>query len=156
MDAMAFQVRIETPHDVTFADPPKLCLVGPYSAPDDAGLEDRCWGEPDASVLLAPEMPKNQQGQPILNANTPIDLAATLSRGTVRCDYPAGKWVLELKGRPVIDGAATEALWAPEVDFDVPLGPPEPLPYLKTDQTRYCGLATLVYRDQGEPETLAP
>lgn len=156
VDGMNLQLRIEAAHTVAFAAPPTLCLVGPYSAPDDAGLQDRCWGEPDVTSMLQQQLAKNDAGQPLLDAGQPIDLMVKLSRGQVRCDYPAGKWVLELKGQPMVRGVAAEPQWAPEAELDVPLPAPDPLPYLKTDQTRYCGLATAVYLDQGEPEILTP
>lgn len=128
----------------------QLCLVGPDSAPDDAGLEDGCWGEPDISTVAATLWHRNAADQPMIQATQPIEFSVQLERGTERCDYPPGEWTLELKGRPIVDGSPAEPMWAPDGTFEIPIGPAEPLPYLKTSFTRYCGLATL---EDGEPET---
>ena len=149
LDRINLRLRFETAADVVFAEDPRLCLVGPDSAPDDAGLEDRCWGEPDLTALVAGLWPRSVADQPMINAGQPLELSVQLERGTKRCDYPPGEWTLELKARPIVYGSPVEAMWAPDGVFEVPIGSAEPLLYLN-DNTRYCGLASL--RD-GEPET---
>lgn len=155
VEQMRLEVRIESAIDVVFAEDPRLCLVGPDSAPDDAGLEDRCWGEPDLTALVAGLWPRSAANQPMINAGQPLELSVQLERGTKRCDYPPGEWTLELKARPIVYGSPVEAMWAPDGVFQVPIGSAEPLLYLN-DNTRYCGLATRVYQEQGEPQTVAP
>ena len=87
-------------------------------------------------------------------ADAPLPVSATLQRGQVRCDYPPGKWVLEIKADPLVDGTAMGARYLPEAGFEVPFATPGPLTLLK--QTRYCGLANVVYREQGEPPVANP
>jgi hypothetical protein len=151
IDRLELRVRIEAAGDVVFAEDPQLCLVGPDSAPDDAGLENGCWGEPDLSSVATGQWQRTAQGQPIIRAAQPIEFSVQLERGTDRCDYPPGDWTLELKGRPITFGSPAEPIWAPDGEFDIPIGPDQPLPYLTPSITRYCGLATL---DGGEPEIL--
>lgn len=151
IDRLELRVRIEAAGDVVFAQDPQLCLVGPNSAPDDAGLEDGCWGEPDLSSVAADQWQRTAQGEPVIRAAQPIEFSLWLERGAERCDYPPGAWTLELMGRPVALGSPAEQMWAPHGELDVPIGPAQPLPYLKPSVTRYCGLATL---DDGEPEIL--
>jgi hypothetical protein len=155
---LQISVRIRSPIDITFAEAPTLCLVGPDSAPDDAGLTDPCWGSPDLSAALAQDMPKSSDGRPMLRAGQALEVSAALERGDVRCDYPPGRWTLGLSGRPLVNGqAAARSLEARPAAFFVSIPADEaPLAYLKTDQTRYCGLATVVYREQGEPPLATP
>jgi hypothetical protein len=154
VEGLALELRVESTHTVVFAEPPLFCLVGPFSAPDDAGLSDRCWGEPDLGVVVAGGLPSDQAGHPMFPAGAPATLSATLQRGDVRCDYPPGKWVLEVKVDPLVDGTAMGARYLPDVGFEVPFATPAPLTLLS--QTRYCGLASVVYREQGEPPVVNP
>jgi hypothetical protein len=154
LDGLTLALRIETTRSVALAEPPLFCLVGPFSAPDDAGLSDRCWGEPDLSVVVAGGLPSDQAGHPMFPADAPAAVSATLQRGDVRCDYPPGKWVLEIKVDPLVDGTAMGARYLPDVSFEVPFATPAPLTLLA--QTRYCGLASVVYREQGEPPVVNP
>jgi hypothetical protein len=154
VDGLTLELRIETTSSVAFAEPPLFCLVGPFSAPDDAGLSDRCWGGPDLGVVVAGSLPHDQGDHPMFRADAPVTISATLQRGDVRCDYPPGKWVLEIKVDPLVDGTPTGARYLPEVGFEVPFATPDPLMLLA--QTRYCGLASVVYREQGEPPVVSP
>lgn len=154
VDGLTVGVRIESTHTVVFAEPPRFCLVGPFSAPDDAGLSDRCWGEPDLGVVVAGGLSRDKDDHPMFAADAPISVSATLQRGDVRCDYPPGKWILEIKVDPVVDGTAMGARYLPDVGFEVPFATPAPLTLLA--QTRYCGLASVVYREQGEPPVVNP
>jgi hypothetical protein len=154
LDGLTLALRIETTSSVVFAEPPLLCLVGPFSAPDDAGLSDRCWGEPDLGGVVAGGLPSDQAGHPMFPADAPAAVSATLQRGDVRCDYPPGKWVLEIKVDPLVDGTAMGARYLPDVSFEVPFATPAPLTLLA--QTRYCGLASVVFREQGEPPVVNP
>jgi hypothetical protein len=154
VDGLMLDLRIETTSSITFAEPLLFCLVGPFSAPDDAGLSDRCWGEPDLGVVVAGGLSHDAGGRPMFVADSPVALSTTLQRGDVRCDYPPGKWVLEVKADPLVDGAAMGARYLPDVGFDVPFATPDPLTLLA--QTRYCGLASVVYREQGEPPVVNP
>jgi len=153
VDSMDLALRVTSDQEIVLAEPPVLCLVGPYSAPDDAGLESPCWGEPDLSTVLASKLTRNADNHYVLGT-TPIELDTTLQRGTQRCDYPAGKWEVELKLNPV--GSSDGARYVPDATFDVPIGNAGPLPLLPTTQTRYCGLATVIVQQQGEPEVIQP
>jgi hypothetical protein len=154
VDELRLDLRIETAKDVTLASPPRLCLVGPYSAPDDAGLSDRCWGDPDLSAVLTARLATDTAARPVLRAGTPIDLAVTVHRGEIRCDYPPGTWRVELSVNPLVDGTASADLDAPVITFDLPFAGTQPLRLIAT--TRYCGLAESIVRDQGEPVIATP
>jgi hypothetical protein len=155
VDELDIDLRIETTETLTLAGPPRVCLVGPYSAPDDAGLSDRCWGEPDLGGLLAQQLTTDATGHPRLVAGQPIVVSGGLRRGTVRCDYPPGEWQLEVTLEPLLDGSAAGRIELPAVSIDVPSLVADPLRLVLFD-TRYCGLATVVYRDQGEPPVATP
>ena len=79
-----------------------------------------------------------------------------LNRGTQRCDYPPGQWELELKLNPIVDGSAAGARYVPDTTFDVPISETGRLTLLPTTETRYCGLATAVFQQQGAPEVVEP
>jgi hypothetical protein len=149
VDSMDLGLRIASDQEIVLAEPPVLCLVGPYSAPDDAGLESPCWGEPDVSAQLASKLTRDANNHYVLGT-TPIELDTTLSRGTQRCDYPPGNWEVELKLNPV--GSSEGARYVPDTPLDVPISDAGPLRLLPTTETRYCGLATAVVQQQGEPE----
>lgn len=151
LDELQLELGVEVEGRVILAGPPRVCLVGPFWAPDDAGLTDRCWGEPDLGGLLAARLATDTAGHPVLDEGHPIRLAATIRRGDVRCDYPPGTWQLEVRLEPLADGLPAEALDLPPVDIHVPadVGNPRPLPMVR--ESRYCGLANVVYREQGEP-----
>jgi hypothetical protein len=155
LDGLDLDVRIETPDTLTLSGPPRVCLVGPYSAPDDAGLSDRCWGEPDLGALLAEQLPTDAAGHPMLVAGQPIVVSAALRRGDVRCDYPPGEWQLEVTLEPLVDGTSAGGIELVPTSVEVPSRAAGPLPLILFD-TRYCGLATIVYRDQGEPPVATP
>lgn len=142
------EVRIESPTDVVLAAPPRLCLYGPNAAPDDARLEDRCWGDPDLTALLEPLLPKDPGGRPMLRAGQPIEIAATIRRSAARCDYPPETWVFETVVQPFIGGAAVEPIYHQGV-VEIPYTRDEALPVVERSQ--YCGLASAVFREQGEP-----
>lgn len=158
VERMQIDVHVASSFDMTFAEAPRLCLVGPYSAPDDGGLQDPCWGSPDLSALFGDRLPTSADGMPMIRAGQAIDLSVGLERGDVRCDYAPGQWTLEFDARPLVDGRATsQSVYAPAALFSVPIPSGNtPLRYLGIDSTRYCGLATVIYRDQGEPPTIAP
>lgn len=158
VERMQLDVHVAASLDLTFAEAPRLCLVGPYSAPDDGGLQDPCWGAPDLSALLADRLPTSSGGRPMIRAGQAIDVSAVLQRGNVRCDYAPGQWTLEFAARPLVNGQApSQGVYAPAAQFSVPLpGGNQPLRYLGVDSTRYCGLATPIYSDQGEPATIPP
>lgn len=156
VDKMRLGLRIATIREIALVEPPLVCLVGPYSAPDDAGLESPCWGEPDLNSAVLAKLGQDAAGHFLLRPDQPVDLDVQLSRGTQRCDYPPGQWQVELKLNPVVDGGAAGARYIPDAPFDVPIIETGPLPLLPTTETRYCGLATAVYQQQGEPEVIQP
>jgi hypothetical protein len=154
VDELRLDVRVESASDIALTGPPRLCLVGPYSAPDDAGLTDRCWGEPDLAALFAAKVAKDPAGRPMLSSGTPIAVSVPLHRGSTRCDYPPGTWQLELTLDPLIDGTSSGNREPPAVNLEVPFAGTQPLIFVTG--SRYCGLAETVYRDQGEPAVLTP
>lgn len=156
VDQLRLELRIEAGRDVALAGPPRVCLVGPHWAPDDAGLSDRCWGEPDFEALLAAKLAVDGAGHPVLQARTSIVLDAALRRGQVRCDYPPGEWRLDIAADPLIDGSAVGAIDLPDLIIELPCQGTAALPLLPIGQTRYCGLADAVYPEQGEPVVSSP
>ena len=154
VEQMRLRLEVSSERDMDFAEKPKVCLVGPDSAPDDAGLEDRCWGDPELGRLLfgaagGPDVPNLGPAAVLLST-------VTLSRGNVRCDYAPGDWVFQLKVNPLVDGLPAGAEYITHVPFTVPIPAHGPLPLLRIDTTRYCGLATRIVREQGEPEVIEP
>ncbi|MGH3118150.1 MAG: hypothetical protein ACRDQ2_13760 [Gaiellales bacterium] len=156
LDELRLELHIETERDVPLATVPKVCLVGRGWAPDDAGLSDRCWGEPDLERVVAAQLAMDAAGQAVLLADHPVEVVVTLRRGDVRCDYPPGTWQLEVALDPVIGGAPSGEVDLPNVSVEIPLETAGPLPFLTVDLTRYCGTASAVYREQGEPPLASP
>ena len=156
LNEIVLDLRIEVDRDVTLGQLPVICLVGPYWAPDDAGLSDRCWGDPDLGRLVGDALVADPSGYPLLEAKRPIVLHVTLRRGDERCDYPPGKWQLEVAVAPVVDGSPVAKLDVPPVSLTVPLETGGTLEMLHPGDTRYCGLASLVYKEQGEPPLQTP
>ncbi len=148
LDQLKIEVRIKSPTDVVLAAPLRLCLFGPNAAPDDAGLEDRCWGSPDLTALVEPVLPKDPAGHPMLPAGQTFQLGATLLRDAARCDYPPGTWVFETLVQPMIAGLAADPIYK-EGSLEVPFVREEPL--REVERSQYCGLASMVFREQGEP-----
>ncbi|NJD27120.1 MAG: hypothetical protein FIA92_02345 [Chloroflexi bacterium] len=149
VDQLTVEVRVESPIDVWFEPPVVACLVGPDAAPDAAGLEDRCWGEGSLGQVIAAGLVRDEDGHLGLVAGTPVTVSATFQRGDVRCDYPPGAWYLELRVDPIVDGQPAGPRYAQAPTFEVPFVPDQPLQLVM--ERRYCGLASKVYREQGEP-----
>lgn len=149
VEELAIEAQIVSDRDVTLATAPRFCLVGPFAAPDDAGLSDRCWGEPDLGESMADRLPRDPGGRWLLPAGVRTDIAVTIHRGGVRCDYPPGAWLLEIALDPLIDGTAMGPQYLTSVSIPVPWASPGPL---RLDRTaRYCGLANGPFLEQGEP-----
>jgi hypothetical protein len=156
LDDVQLEVHLAADRSVVFNDAPRLCLVGPFSAPDDAGLTDPCWGEPDLGALVTAQLERDAVGHPSLGAGRSVDLTAALRRGSARCDYPPGTWQLEVVVDPVIDGSAVGPVPLPDLTLDMPFVATDVLPLLRPDESRYCGLASVVFREQGEPPVQSP
>lgn len=154
VDELAIELRIDAVRDVLLAELPRFCLVGPFAAPDDAGLSDRCWGEPDLAASVSARLPTDGSGNVAVHVGQPVIVAVVLHRGDVRCDYPPGKWVLEIEANPLIDGAPAGARSLPNVSLVVPWATDGPLALRQ--KTRYCGLANGPYLEQGEPSVKSP
>jgi hypothetical protein len=155
VDDLSVHVQLAVDHDMVLAEPPRLCLVGPFWNPLDAGLSDRCWGEPDLSTLIAHQLRQDDEGSYLLDVGSPISVAADLRRGDVRCDYPPGQWHIQLAVIPVIDGTAAERVYLPDVAMSVPVAESAPLAYLPSRDTRFCSYRQAVFLEQGEP-AIAP
>jgi hypothetical protein len=149
VDRLRLTVRFGSAAEVSFAEPPRLCLVGPYSAPDDAGLSDPCWGEPDLGDALAARLPTDPAGRPMLAAGLPVEVAVDLRRGDVRCDYAPGAWWLDVAVDPIVDGSPAEPIDLAPVALEVPFSPDDTV--VEAPGARYCGLAETIVRQQGEP-----
>jgi len=156
VDDLGLELRIETSQTVTFSEPPSFCLIGPFSAPDDAGLSSPCWGAPDLGELVGARLEADAAGHTVLPAGRVITLRASIGRVRGRCDYPPGQWVLRVAGEPIVDGRPMGARRLPEVAFDVPHLGTGQLPFIPVSAMSYCGLANAVYREQGEPEVASP
>jgi hypothetical protein len=153
VDELSLELRIEADRLVSVAGTPTVCLVWPFSAPDDAGLSDRCWGDPDIGAIVAGKLPLDAAGRATLNPGVPVTVAVTLSRGETRCDYPPGEWHAELTVDPVVDGAPAGPHDVPFGIFTVPYAGATVARDLSSASTRFCGLANGVYLEQGEPPT---
>lgn len=141
VDELALQVTLVSTEELVLAGPPQLCLVGPFPAPDDAGLIDRCWGEPDPGAALAPALPRDAAGHPLLRAGVSVSLDATLARGDIRCDYPPGDWRLEVILTPLVDGHGWTDVVLPDVPLTVDAAGLAPGRELTRTESRYCGMA---------------
>jgi hypothetical protein len=149
VDEMDVTVTISAETDVVLAAPPGLCLVGPFWNPLDAGLSDRCWGDPDLTAI-------SDVGTR-LDAGMPTTVLATILRGHERCDYAPGEWTLEVSLRPVVGGRTFGPIRTPDVIFTVPIeDPDQPLVLLSPLDTRVCSYPAAVVNRQGEPEVIDP
>jgi hypothetical protein len=155
VDELRLDVRVDVTNELVSASPIVACLVGPDPAPDDAGLSDRCWGDADLGALFlqADKSAGNAGGRTPLAAGSRV-ITAVVHRGEAGCDYPPGTWRLELLVDPIVDGVAAGPRYAPAAAFEVPFDADEPLRLV--EERRYCGLASKIYREQGEPPLLAP
>ena len=151
VEDLGLEVRLETPRDITLAGAPRLCLTGPFWNPLDAGLDDRCWGDPDLAALLADAMPADADGHVTLRAGSPVVLHADLVRGDERCDYPPGDWLLEVDAEPVVDGVTLPRQDIAAVPLTVPLEKNGALAWRTNSDTRFCSFTAAVYTRQGEP-----
>ena len=151
VEDLALEVRLETPTDVTLAAAPRLCLTGPFWNPLDAGLSDRCWGDPDLASLLVDAMPADADGRVTLHAGSPVVLRADLARGDERCDYPPGDWLLEVDAEPIIDGVTLPRREITKVPLTIPLEEDGALAWRNNSDTRFCSFTAAVYTRQGEP-----
>ena len=152
VEGLGLEVRLETPRDVTLAGAPRLCLTGPFWNPLDAGLDDRCWGDPDLARLLSDAMPADADGRVTLRAGSPVVLRVDLARGDERCDYPPGDWLLEVDAEPVVDGVTLPRQDIAQVPLTVPLEEDGALAWRSNSDTRFCSFTAAVYTRQGEPE----
>ncbi|MFN8621820.1 MAG: hypothetical protein U0869_13900 [Chloroflexota bacterium] len=144
IDTLEVTVRLEATEDLDLAGPPALCLVGPYSAPDDAGVIDRCWGSPDLGAALQAVLPGTEAGVTRLPAHQPVEVTATIARGDVRCDYPPGAWHLETVLTPRdAHGHGWTAIALPEVPLAVDAAGLAPTRELTRPETRYCGMTVV-------------
>lgn len=151
VEDLALEVRLETPRDVTLAGAPRLCLTGPFWNPLDAGLADRCWGDPDLAALLVKAMPSDADGRVTLRAGSPIVLQTDIARGNERCDYPPGDWLLEVDVEPIIDGLTLPRQEIAKVPLRIPLEDGGALAWRSNSDTRFCSFTAAVYTRQGEP-----
>ncbi len=154
VDGLSLDLAISSDAELVLATHPRLCLVGPYSAPDDAGLSVPCWGEPDLVAALTPRLALDDAGHPVIAADAPVEWSGTLARGDQRCDYAPGAWHLDVGVDPLIDGGATGVIWLPSVGLQVPWAANDTL--VAADASRYCGLAETIVKEQGEPLIVTP
>jgi hypothetical protein len=149
VDELTIEIRIESSLDLQLAAPIRACLVGPDPAPDDAGLEDRCWGEGQQGDRLDLELARDDAGRHLLLAGVRSTHTIEVGRGDLRCDYAPGPWRLELIVDPIVAGEPAGPRYAPDATFDIPYDAAEPLRLV--EERRYCGLASKIIREQGEP-----
>ncbi len=152
VDEMSVDVVVVSEADLVLAEPPGLCLVGPFWNPLDAGLSDRCWGTPDLGQLASTSWPTNADGRVVLTAGAPVAFDAPLARGSERCDYAPGEWTFEVALRPVVGGEVFGPLRIPDILLEVPYDPAQPLELLPPGESRVCSYPAAVVLRQGEPE----
>jgi hypothetical protein len=63
---------------------------------------------------------------------------------------------VEVVLNPLVDGSPVGDLYLPHVTLDVPLERADAPPLAEVLEDRYCGLASAVYREQGEPPAASP
>jgi hypothetical protein len=156
VDDLKLAIHIDTQQVVAFREPPSFCLIGPFSAPDDAGYQSPCWGTPDIGVLAAAQLPTDAAGHTMFPADRALVLSTTLHRGGLRCDYPPGRWLLVVEADPLVDGTAVGVRQLAEISFDIPWLNSGPLTFLPVKTVAYCGSANVVYKEQGEPQIASP
>jgi hypothetical protein len=149
VEDIVLDLQLEADRDVTFAAPPRLCLTGPFWNPLDAGLSDRCWGEPDVNEALREAMPADPAGTVTLRAGSPVSLRVPIARGDERCDYPPGDWLLEVDAEPVIGGQVLPRADITKAPVTIPWDVEGALPW--HDNARFCSFTAAVYTRQGEP-----
>jgi hypothetical protein len=152
VEDMVLNFRLEAARDVTFAAPVRLCLTGPFWNPLDAGLSDRCWGDPDINEALRAAMPADPSGAVTLRAGSPVEIRVPLARGDERCDYPPGDWLLEVDAEPRIDGQVLPRQDITKAPLTIPWDVEGALPWHDNSDTRFCSFTAAVYTRQGEPE----
>ncbi len=152
VDDLTVRIRIVSDVDLRLAGPPRVCLVGPFWNPLDAGLSDRCWGEPDLASLVAELLAVASDGTVTAEAGVPIELSAAIGRGSQRCDYSPGEWRLQVDAEPVVDGTTVGRVDLANLPFEVPLEPDGTvLPFHPNAETRPCSYPAAVFTRQGEP-----
>lgn len=154
VDSLEVGITLASGAGVVLARPPELCLAWVDAAPDDAGLESPCWGIPDPSAEVASLMALGD-GTWGLAPGQGVAVHARMTRGGGRCDFPPGDWALWVKVAPVVDGVAGEPTYV-RTPFEVDHDPTEVPTRLPLTETRFCGLASEVVREQGEAPTPAP
>ena len=155
VEDLKIALRIETGREIVLAGPPRICLVGPFWNPLDAGLSDRCWGDPDLDALVAEHLPADSAGRVVLRPGEPIALEVALARGDARCDYAPGEWRLEVDALAVVDGTVQPRLDIADVPVELPLEEGGRLPFLPNSDTRFCSYTAAIYVRQGEPSFVA-
>ncbi|OGO52302.1 MAG: hypothetical protein A2V84_14315 [Chloroflexi bacterium RBG_16_70_13] len=106
---------------------------------------------------MGSQLASDADGHPRLDEDVPIEVIATIARGHERCDYPVGTWSLEVAVEPIVDGRPEGSFQLPDTQFDVSLEPAgTALRLVARGDSRYCGLAQSVWREQGEPALIAP
>ncbi len=152
VDHLDLRVRISADQDVRLVGLPRVCLVGPFWNPLDAGLSDRCWGEPDLGQVIAGKLPADAAGGVTLRATTPFELAIAIGRGEERCDYAPGEWRLQIDAPMQVDGVIVPHVELADVPFDVPLEPEGTvLSFRPNSEVRPCSYVAAVYNRQPEP-----
>jgi hypothetical protein len=152
VEDLVLELRLSADRDVTFAEAPRLCLTGPFWNPLDAGLSDRCWGDPDVNDALRAAMPADATGTVTLRAASPVTIRAPIARGDERCDYPPGDWLLEVDAEPVIDGRPQPRRDIAKAPIRIPWDVDGALPWHDNSDTRFCSFTAAVYTRQGEPQ----
>ena len=152
VEDMVLELQLSADRDVTFAAAPRLCLTGPFWNPLDAGLSDRCWGDPDVNDALRAAMPAAAAGTVTLRAGSPVVVRVPIARGDARCDYPPGDWLLEVDAEPVIDGQAQPRQDIAKAPIMIPWDVDGALPWHDNSDTRFCSFTAAVYSRQGEPQ----
>ncbi len=151
VEDLILRLTITTDRDIVFDTPPRVCLVGPFWNPLDAGLSDRCWGEPDLGRMVTDAL-RRDDGALRLEAGDRMSLDATIERGTERCDYAPGEWRLQIDAELRLGETALPRVDVVDIPLDLPLEPVGTvLPFHPNNETRPCSYIAAVYTRQGEP-----
>ena len=151
VEDLELRLTITSDREIVFATPPRVCLVGPFWNPLDAGLSDRCWGEPDLGRMVAEGL-RRDDGELRVESGDRMSLDATIERGTERCDYAPGEWRLQIDAELRLGATALPRVDVVDIPLDLPLEPVGTvLPFHPNSETRPCSYVAAVYTRQGEP-----
>jgi hypothetical protein len=110
LDRLRLELAISSEADVELQNPPYICFHSQFAGP--AG-DHACWNGELMRDRVAAALAGPNPGTPMLHAGRPLRLELDLARQTARCDFPSGRWTLEVTGvakdgTPIVRQVAVE------------------------------------------------